>query len=89
MLPIEIIYIGDDETVCHVCVKVPDGTDIKKTIEMSGLISHYPHVLNDSYAIFGNIVPADTKLKSGDRIEILRPLKIDPMTKRRLRAQKQ
>jgi putative ubiquitin-RnfH superfamily antitoxin RatB of RatAB toxin-antitoxin module len=36
--------------------------------------------------IFGKAVAADTLLREGDRVEILRPLKIDPKEARRRRA---
>lgn len=88
MLPIEILYIGEDQTVCHVCIKVLTGTVVSQAIELSGIKSHYPELQAFNYAIFGQNVASNTVLKEGDRIEILRPLKIDPMTKRRLRAQK-
>ncbi len=87
MLPIEIIYIEQDQAICHICLKVPNGTTVQKAIELSGLISYFPEVSNLAYAIFGQIVDQNASLKTNDRIEILRPLTIDPMTKRRQRAQ--
>lgn len=41
-----------------------------------------------SFAIFGRRAPPETPLHDGDRVEILRPLAIDPMEARRLRARK-
>jgi len=38
------------------------------------------------YAIFGVRVELDTELHEGDRIELLRPLQIDPKDARRRRA---
>ncbi|WP_367607538.1 RnfH family protein [Legionella sp. W05-934-2] len=87
MLPVEIIYIDEDQTPYHLCTKVPEGTNVQLAIEMSGLFEHYPNLSGQTYAIFGQVVAANTPLQAGDRIEILRPLTIDPMTKRRLRAQ--
>jgi putative ubiquitin-RnfH superfamily antitoxin RatB of RatAB toxin-antitoxin module len=40
----------------------------------------------DAYAIFGERVQADTRLQDGDRLELLRPLQIDPKEARRKRA---
>ena len=88
MFPVEIIYITENHTVCHLCLKITDGTNIEQAIRQSDLLSQFPEALQQSFAIFGHAVSKDALLKSGDRIEILRPLKIDPMTKRRLRAQK-
>ena len=41
-----------------------------------------------SYAIFGRRATMDTVLGDGDRVEILRPLVVDPMEARRRRALK-
>ncbi|MET0656406.1 MAG: RnfH family protein [Pseudoxanthomonas sp.] len=40
----------------------------------------------DGYAIFGVNADASTVLQEGDRIELLRPLQIDPKEARRRRA---
>ncbi|MET0755445.1 MAG: RnfH family protein [Pseudoxanthomonas sp.] len=42
----------------------------------------------DGYAIFGVNADASTVLQEGDRIELLRPLQIDPKEARRRRASK-
>ena len=36
--------------------------------------------------VFGRVVPATTRLEDGDRVEIYRPLAIDPKEARRRRA---
>jgi len=89
MLSVEIIYIGEDQSVCHVCLRVAAGATVQHTIEQSGVLAYISAETNPSFAIFGHIVQPTTAVKNGDRIEILRPLAIDPMAKRRLRAQKQ
>jgi hypothetical protein len=38
--------------------------------------------------VFGEPVTADTKLADGDRVEVYRPLKIDPKDARRRRAKR-
>lgn len=40
------------------------------------------------YAVFGVIARADTPLAEGDRVELLRPLTLDPKEARRRRARK-
>lgn len=37
-------------------------------------------------AVFGRIVEAGAKLRDGDRLELLRPLTMDPKQRRRIRA---
>ena len=40
------------------------------------------------YAVFGIAAEASTPLRDGDRVELLRPLLMDPKEARRLRARK-
>lgn len=42
----------------------------------------------DGYAIHGERATADTPLRDGDRVELLRPLRADPKESRRRRAQR-
>jgi len=39
-------------------------------------------------AVFGQAACADTALRAGDRVEVLRPLQLDPKQARRLRAKR-
>lgn len=40
------------------------------------------------YAVYGVSVPSNTVLAHGDRVELLRPLQMDPKEARRRRAEK-
>lgn len=42
----------------------------------------------NGYAVFGERARGDTVLSEGDRVELLRPLQIDPKEARRRRARK-
>ncbi|HEY5973095.1 MAG TPA: RnfH family protein [Pseudoxanthomonas sp.] len=42
----------------------------------------------NGYAIYGVNAEASTRLREGDRVELLRPLQIDPKDARRRRASK-
>ena len=37
-------------------------------------------------AVYGRTITVDTPLREGDRLELLRPLLVDPMDRRRARA---
>ena len=75
---------------------VPRGTSMKKAIEMSRIFELFAQVPDDvlrlehGLGIFGKEVKdTDTyELKAGDRIEIYRPLLIDPKEARISRAKK-
>lgn len=67
-----------------------DGATVLECVERSGLFDLVP-ALRDArlgFAVFGRRVePADV-LSEGDRIEVLRPLEVDPKEARRLRARR-
>jgi len=55
---------------------------------ISGLAARHPGLDVDAavLGVFGKIVPPDTRLRDGDRVEIYRPLLSDPKDARRARA---
>ena len=86
MLNVEVIYVPAGQKAIHVrCVFVP-GMTVGEVLETSGLRVSNPEITGLSVGIFANTVALDTRVKPGDRIEIYRPLLIDPKEKRRQRA---
>jgi len=69
-------------------LRVPAGTTVAQAIERSGIRERHPEAeMNPGrVAILGRLATPDTVLHDGDRIEILRPLVIDPKEARRVRA---
>jgi uncharacterized protein len=89
LLRIRVIYALPDRQAC-VDLQLPPGTSLSEAVTRSGLLQKFPesaaHPL--SCAIFGRSVPLTYELRDGDRIEILRPLIIDPKQSRREAAQR-
>jgi len=69
-------------------LEVDDTTSASEAIRQSGLFKLYPDLEHQDLeiGIFSRPVAADTTLKDGDRVELYRPLTIDPKEARRLRA---
>jgi putative ubiquitin-RnfH superfamily antitoxin RatB of RatAB toxin-antitoxin module len=66
-----------------VSLDLPENATLQQALERAG----WAQVENvDGYAIFGVNAEASTVLREGDRIELLRPLQIDPKDARRRRA---
>lgn len=68
-------------------VRLSRGATLRDAAVASGLLD--PRELDDaglSLGVFGQVKRADAALRDGDRIEIYRPLTIDPKKARRLRA---
>ncbi len=67
-----------------ILLSVAPGTSVAEAIAQSGL-SDLP-TLPGNVGIFARTCAPETVLQDGDRIEIYRPLKVDPKAQRRERA---
>ena len=84
---VEIIYITrSEESICT--IEISSGATVEKAIYKSGLLNRYTEISLEQgkFGIFGKVVPLNTVLQEGDRIEIYQALLMDPMEARRLRA---
>lgn len=66
----------------HVSVELPAGATVRDALCAAGCD------LTNAVGIFGKRVMLDQPLAEGDRVEIYRPLAMDPKEARRLRARK-
>jgi hypothetical protein len=69
-------------------LEVAAGTKVLDAIRASGLLERFPEIdiSTQSVGVWGRRSALDTTLKAGDRVEIYRPLAVDPMEARRRRA---
>jgi len=90
MLEIEIVYGLADRQVLK-SMTVVEGTTVREATLKSGLEVEFPELdLQQSpLGIFGKAVKDETVLRDGDRIEVYRPLLIDPKEARRKRAEQE
>lgn len=85
---IEIVYIPPDQNPLHAHITYVAGMTVGKALEQSGLLESHPELVGMPAGIFSRAVQLDTLVKPGDRIELYRPLLLDPMEIRRQRAKK-
>jgi putative ubiquitin-RnfH superfamily antitoxin RatB of RatAB toxin-antitoxin module len=87
-LTIEVVYaLPEQQTV--VSLSVPDGTTVARALELSGVLERLPAGFRAyGVGIYGRVVSSETRLTHGDRIEIYRPLVMDPKQARRRRAER-
>lgn len=80
-----------------ITVNVPEGTTAMEAAELSGIVAEFPEIdlASAKMGLFGKHLGTkglagaeDYVLKARDRIEIYRPLLIDPKEVRRRRAEK-
>lgn len=87
VIDIEVAYAEADEQVI-VALQVPAGTSAGEAVRRSRLAEQFPHMDSNTAAIgvFGIPVSPCAPLAQGDRVEIYRPLQVDPKEARRQRA---
>lgn len=66
------------------------NSTVQQAIEQAEIEKHWPSWQTEysKIGIFGRLVTFERLLQDGERIEIYRPLLVDPMTARRLRAKR-
>jgi putative ubiquitin-RnfH superfamily antitoxin RatB of RatAB toxin-antitoxin module len=86
---IEVVY-GTSADQSLIELKVPSGTTLIEAIRLSGITRQYPEIdlKNSVKGIFSKVADDDRVLQEHDRVEIYRPLKVDPKEARRERAMK-
>lgn len=83
-----VLPLADKQYLCR--FRVPAGTTVGEALLASGLPENHPQVIdkNTIFGIFGKKVEKNHILSAEDRVEIYRPLLIDPKENRRLRLRK-
>jgi putative ubiquitin-RnfH superfamily antitoxin RatB of RatAB toxin-antitoxin module len=84
---VEVAYAKPDSQVI-LQVKGVTGMTVLDAIEQSGIAGKYPEIepAEAKVGIFGKATKLDVELKSGDRVEIYRPLIADPKEVRKRKA---
>ncbi len=86
-LRIEVVYARPDRA-WRVQLSVPPGTTALGAFEASGLRTRIDELRDQTpdLGVYSNSVAHDRVLLDGDRLEVYRPLLIDPKEARRKRA---
>lgn len=86
LIEVEIAYAAEQQVLRR--LSVIDGATIADVIAASAIQEEFPEIdlTKQKVGIFSHACELERKVKQGDRIEIYRPLLIDPKEARRLRA---
>jgi putative ubiquitin-RnfH superfamily antitoxin RatB of RatAB toxin-antitoxin module len=88
MITIEVAYALKE--IQHLFTEeVEEGTTVIEALKSSKLLEELPDISLEKVGIFGKLVSNDTVLKQGDRIEVYRPLKVDPRERRRQKVEEE
>ncbi|MBA2657772.1 MAG: RnfH family protein [Tatlockia sp.] len=86
MVLVELVYAPENAEPVHLHLSLKPGSTVADVLEASGIFLSHPEVKGMPVGIFSKQVIGEHLIRAGDRVEIYRPLTIDPMEKRRQRA---
>ncbi|MFP3562709.1 RnfH family protein [Paraburkholderia sp. SIMBA_030] len=88
-LSIEVCYaLADAQTL--IVVDLPEGATVQQALDASGILQRHPQIdlTTQKVGVFGKLKTLDTVLADHDRVEIYRPLLVDPKVSRQRRVEK-
>ena len=86
-MTVEVAYARTDQQVVR-AVRVARGALVREAIWRSGLLGRFLEIdlAEHRVGVFGRLRDLDAPLAPGERVEIYRPLRIEPKEARRRRA---
>ena len=89
-LRVSVAYSPRAGEVDEVVVELGAGATLIDAIRASGIEHRHPSLdlAHAKRGVWGRVQPDDTVLRERDRVEIYRPLQVDPKEARRLRYRK-
>lgn len=87
MIQVEVAYALEQAQLL-LSIHVAQGTTVLEAIKQSGILHHFPDIdlSRHQVGVYSRICSLDTVVNHGDRIEIYRPLQVDPKEARRIKA---
>lgn len=89
-LTVSVAYSPHAGVVDEVMLSLPRGATLADALHASGILQRHAEIdpAHAKIGIWGRLQPGDTPLRERDRVEIYRPLTVDPKEARRLRYRK-
>ncbi|WP_296654362.1 RnfH family protein [Paraburkholderia sp.] len=88
-IAVDVCYaLPDAQTL--IAVELPPGATVRQAIDASGIAARHPEIdlATLKVGIYGKLKPLDATLADHDRVEIYRPLIVDPKAARQRRVDK-
>jgi putative ubiquitin-RnfH superfamily antitoxin RatB of RatAB toxin-antitoxin module len=87
---VTVAYSPAAGVVDEVALQVDAGATLADALRASGLLERHPAIdlAAQKVGIWGRVLPLSTPLRERDRVEVYRPLTVDPKEARRLRYRK-
>jgi hypothetical protein len=89
-LSVTVAYSPVAGVVDEVSVQLPDGARLEDALRASRLLERHAEIdlAVQRVGIWGKVQPLDAPLRDRDRVEVYRPLQVDPKEARRQRYRK-
>jgi putative ubiquitin-RnfH superfamily antitoxin RatB of RatAB toxin-antitoxin module len=90
-LAVKVAYSPHAGAVDETALAVPHDAVLLDALRSSGMLERHPEIdlRSARFGIWGQLRALDAPLRDGDRVEVYRPLRVDPMEARRLRQRRQ
>ena len=85
---VEVVHCPMNASPLRAQVVFVEGMTVAGVLQQSGFLERHPELVGLPAGIFSQTVSLDTLVKPGDRVELYRPLLVNPMEKRRQRAKR-
>lgn len=91
MLRVSVAFSPEPGAAEEVELTLPEGSTLLDALRAGGALGADPASVTvpARVGLWGALQPPETTLREGDRVELYRPLQVDPMQARRLRQRKQ
>jgi hypothetical protein len=85
---VEVVYALPDQQRVVTLAMPEAGLTARAAFELSGLRDEFPELRDQPLilGIYGTVCAPDRALRDRDRVEVYRPLRVDPRVQRRERA---
>ena len=86
-IAVEVVYAAAPHRVVCRSLRLPAGATVAAALQASGLVDQLDarELAPLKAGVWGRVVAGSTVLQDGDRVELTRPLQVDPKEARRLR----
>ena len=88
-IEVEVVYCPTPGVVDRVQLRLPQGATLAQALAASGLPQRHALGPTPALGVWGRAKASDTVLRERDRVEVYRPLTVDPKEARRLRYKRQ
>jgi hypothetical protein len=80
-MQVSVAYVEPGQPL-WLSVEVPEGSTVQQAIDLSGILTRCPrlNLKKQKIGIYGKITKLTAPLSDGDRVEIYRPITVDPKT---------